>query len=149
METRGEIVAGAAEGGEFVSVRAGGAAGVGDAPMDALGSTWKDGTMLGGGVADGDHCIEALALEFGNGFRAMRGDIDPDFAHGFDSKRTDADGSGPGAVDFKRVAAEMPQEALGHLAANGIAGAEDEDATLGHREIAELGAAGRAAACCI
>src|SRR5207245_3942947 len=109
-------------------------------------SAWKDGPMLGGGVADGDHCIEALAREFGNGFRAMRGDIDTDFAHGFDGKRTDADGSGPGAVDFKRVASEMPQEALGHLAAHGIAGAEDEDARLGHREIAELGAASWATA---
>jgi len=130
-------------------VRAGGAAGVDNAPVDALGSAWKDGTMPGSGVADGDHRVEALALEFGNGFRAMRGDIDTDLAHGFDGKRTDADGGGSGAVDFKRVAAEMPQEAFGHLAAHGIAGAEDEDATLGHREIAELGAAGRAAACCI
>ena len=127
-------------------MRAGGAAGVDNAPVHALGSAWKDGAVFCGRVADGDHRVEALALEFGNGFRAMTADVDPDFAHGFDGKRTDADGGGPGAVDFKRVAAEMPQEALGHLAAHGIAGAEDENATLGHREIAELGAASWATA---
>src|SRR5260370_7021877 len=71
-----QVVADAAERGEFFFLRAGGLAGIPDAPVDALGGTREDGTSFGGGVADGDDRVEALALEFGGGLGTVRGDVD-------------------------------------------------------------------------
>ncbi len=58
----------------------------------------------------------------------MLGNVDTDLAHGFDGERADTDRFGSGAVNFEGVTAEMPEEALSHLAAGRVAGAEDEDA---------------------
>src|SRR5260370_13740003 len=124
-----QVVADAAERGEFFFLRAGGLAGIPDAPVDALGGTREDGTSFGGGVAGGDERVEALALEFGGGLGTVRGDVDADLAHGFDGQRANVTvGLAAGAVHFVGAAAELAKKALGHLAAHAIAGAEDENA---------------------
>ena len=126
---RGEVVADAAESGEFFFVRAGGGAGIPDAPVDELRSARKDGAKLGSGIANGDDGVKLLALEFGGGFGTMGRDVEAEFMHGFDGQRTDiAVGPGSGTVNFVGGAAEMAEEAFGHLASHAIAGAEDEDA---------------------
>jgi hypothetical protein len=74
--------------------------------MDALRSAGKDGAILGSGIANGDHGVEVLTVEFGNGFGALRGDVDADCTHSFDGHWADvAVGPGSGTVDIKGVAA--------------------------------------------
>jgi hypothetical protein len=55
----------------------------------------------------------------------MAGNIDAEFAHHLDRFRPDLAGRDAGARNVKTVAGETPQETFGHLAARGIAGAED------------------------
>lgn len=132
---RGEVVPDAAESGEFFFMRAGGRAGIPDAPMDELRSAGKDGAVIGGGIANSDDGVKVLALEFGDGLGTMGGDVEAEFTHGFDGQRADvAVGPGSGTVDFVGGAAQMAEEAFSHLAAHAIAGAEDEDA-VGHGEV--------------
>ena len=99
--------------------------------MNALGRAREDGALFGGGIAYGDYRVERLTSKFGNGFRAMRGNVDANFMHDFNGQGVDANGFCARAMDVRGAVAEMAQEAFGHLAANAITGAEDEDA-LGH-----------------
>jgi len=80
-QAEGEFVADAAEGCELFFVRAGGVAGISDAPVEAPRSG-KRRAKFRGGIAHGDDRVEAPALEFGNGFGAVSGDVDADLAHG-------------------------------------------------------------------
>ena len=120
----GEVVADAAKDAEFLIVGAGGCGGVGDAPVNALGSAGTDRALLGGVIADGDYSIEALSIEFGNGLRAIRRDVDTNFVHGFDGERMNITaGVAPRAIRLDDTTADMAKKPLSHLAAYAIAGA--------------------------
>ena len=106
-------------------MRAGGRAGVRNALVDALGSARKDRALLGGGIANGDDGIKTLLREFRDGLGTVRGDVDADFSHGCYGEGTDTARVGAGAVNFIGFAAEMAEETFSHLAAHGIAGAEN------------------------
>ena len=93
--------------------------------MNALRGASENGAVFGGGIANGDDRVEVLTVEFGNGFRTMMGNINADFPHGFDGQRIDAHGFCTRAANLIGIANEMAKKALGHLAASGIAGAED------------------------
>jgi hypothetical protein len=133
-EARGKVVANAAEGSKPFLVGTDGCTGIPNAPMNAL-RAGKDGTLFRDGIADGDNRMKVLAFEFGNGFGAVRRNVDADFAHGFDRQRAHvAVGPATRAANFVSAAAEMPEQALGHLAANAIARAKDENSMV-HNEV--------------
>lgn len=125
-------VADPAERGEFPFSSSGRGAGIGDAPVNPARRAGKDGAALGGGIADRYHRIKALAVEFGDGFRALARDVDANLAHRLDGQRTHTNGFGSGTVNFVSISAKMTEQAFSHLAAHGVAGAKDEDSST-HR----------------
>ena len=128
LEARPQVVADAAEGRESFFVRAGSVARVPDTPVNDLRAR-EDGAFLRSGITNSENCVEVLALEFRNRFRALRGNVDANFAHGFDSERADVSaGLASGAVHFVGVATKLAEQAFRHLAAHAVAGAEDENA---------------------
>ncbi len=69
------------------------------------------------------------ALEFRNRFGAVGGDVETDGAHGFAGQLTDVPvGLLPALVPFEGAAAKLAEEAFGHLAADRIAGTENQNA---------------------
>jgi hypothetical protein len=101
--------------------------------MYAFGFAWKYRAILFGVVADSYHVIERLPGKLVDRFRSVRTDIDVDLPHRLDRLRPDEAGDGAGTVDIEAVAGNVPQKTLGHLAAGGVSGAEDEDAfSIGH-----------------
>ena len=76
--------------------------------MQAFRRTEKDGTALLRVVADGQHIIEVLTVEFFNVFRPVRGDIDADFFHDSNRLRPHDAWVRTGALHFKMVSSVMP-----------------------------------------
>lgn len=132
MEVGADLVADLAEGGEAVFFGAGDGGGVREVVVEAVGVAGVDGAGLLGVVADGEDVVEGLVGELVDGFGAVAGKVDAKFGHDADGFRPDEGGSGPGAFDREDVAVVMTEEALGHLAAGGVRGAEDEDALVTH-----------------
>ncbi len=74
----------------------------------------------------------------------MPGDVDPDFGHDLDGDRVDVAGwFRPGALDVDPPSRRAPQDAFGHVAATGIAGAKNQDSRFGgvhdHLALGKLG----------
>ena len=111
-----QVVAGVAECGELFLVCAVYGRRVGQAPMNPFGCSREDGTMLGGAIANRDDRIKSLPLEFHHGFRAVRGNIQPDFAHRFDGQWIYGGWLRAGAANFQAILTQMAQQPLGHLA---------------------------------
>src|SRR5689334_21751735 len=61
-----------------------------EAPVNAVRVHGKDGTLLVGVIADGDHVIKLLSDELVYRLRAMLRDVDPELAHYDDRFRSDA-----------------------------------------------------------
>jgi hypothetical protein len=78
-------------------------------------------------VADGDDIIEQDVLEIIDMFGAMAGNIHTCLSHDADSIGIKAVGFDPGRVGFDEVGLEGARPAFGHLAAAGIAGAQEQD----------------------
>ena len=74
-------------------------------------------------VGDGQ-IIDVLRVLFGN--------VDANFSHHFDGKRIHAVRLDAGGIGFDLIRFEMTGESFGHLAAAGVAGAEQENASC-HR----------------
>lgn len=96
----------------------------------------EDGAMLLRVVADREDVVERLAREFIHVLRALVADVNAELSHYSDGFRANRLGICAGAENFKAITGVVAQKAFGHLAACGIAGAEDEDAKLfqGHLE---------------
>jgi hypothetical protein len=103
-----QVIADLPKGLQSLFVCSRGSAWIPNAPVNTLGGTRKDWTLLGGVVADGDYRNKALAIEFGYGFGSMAGDIDPDFTHRLNSKRVHAYRPDSGAGNIMLTGAHMP-----------------------------------------
>ena len=80
------------------------------------------------GVAtDGHHVIEINVLEGIDMLGFVLRDIDAGFGHDFDGVGIEAMSFDAGGVRFDLIAFELAGKSLGHLAAAGVAGAEEED----------------------
>jgi len=103
-----------------------------EADMDDL-RAGDDGAGFVRGVADGydDIKLHASRGEILRRFGCMPGDIDPHLGHRANGERIQAVRVGSGGVRIEHIAFEGAGEPLGHLAAAGVAGAEEEDAGLG------------------
>ncbi len=100
--------------------------------MNASSAPGKDGAILGGIVADGNDVIELPTCELINRFRAVARYVDIDLAHYGDRLRANERRGDAGALDIESVAGYTTKKALGHLAAGGVARAEDQDAFFFH-----------------
>ena len=60
---------------------------IGDAPMNAPGTTWKDRTGLGHFVAHGNYIGEKSVGELAEVLRAVMADVDAAFTHDLNGKR--------------------------------------------------------------
>lgn len=125
FEPWADEVADLAEGGGLSASGKGG--GVGETVVDALSGAGEDGAGFAGVVADGDDVVEMLAGEFVDRFRAVLRDIDADLAQDFHGKTIQSNRVRAGAKDFEAIPSQVAQDAFCHLAAGGIAGAEDQD----------------------
>ena len=104
-------------------MRAGRVTWIPDAPMDSL-RTRKHWTLFRRRIANGNDRVESLPIEFRNGFGALAGNVDADFAHRFDGHRADvAVGLAPRAVNFIVATAKLAKQSLSHLAPDAISGA--------------------------
>src|SRR5215472_12871879 len=112
-------------------MRAGRVTWIPDAPMDSL-RTRKHWTLFRRRIANGNDRVESLPIEFRNGFGALAGNVDADFAHRFDSQRADvAIRPAPRTVHLIRIAAKPAKQSFSHLAPRAISGAQDKNA-MGH-----------------
>ena len=85
-------------------------------PVNPLSLRREHRAGLFGVATNGDDVIELLARKLNDRFRAMAGDVNPDFLH-------DGDGFGPdfrrlsaGAKDLENTAAIVAKKPFGHLA---------------------------------
>jgi len=79
-------------------------------------------------AANGDDGMHRLFQKFPQGFRAMTGNVNARFGHDFDGERMDKTGwFRAGALDIHKVACRRAQKFFGHVAAAGVAGAEDQN----------------------
>jgi len=78
-------------------------------------------------IAHGNHEVKFLIQIFIHGFLPMAGNIHPDFCNRLNSPRIHPAEVRAGAEHFETVAREVSQKSFGHLAAAGVAGAEEED----------------------
>src|SRR5579863_5564306 len=106
--------------------------GIDEAVVDGHGSSGKNGAEFAGIVTYGKHVIETLAGEIVDVFGAVAAQVDANFLHDGNRFRTDFRRVHARAEDLKAIAGIVPEQALGHLAASGVAGAQDQDALLLH-----------------
>src|ERR1035441_2875628 len=128
-EAVGDLVADAAELGEAV--------GVFEAPVNAAPLEGEHGAAFFGVVAHGDYVVEGRAGEVVDVLGPVAADIDAEFRHHGDGFRPDTAGAGSGGVHLHAIAGHVAEQALRHLTAGGVAGAEDEDA--GFHALTSLG----------
>src|SRR5882672_9413638 len=95
--------------------------------MNDPGFSREYGAIFVGVAADGDDEIERNILEIVDVLGAVLRNIDAGFGHDFDGVGIEAVGFDAGGVGLDLGALEMAGPALGHLAAAGVAGAEEED----------------------
>ena len=86
----------------------------------------KDRTTFLGLVADGDHDIEPLVLEFFNAFRVVVENVNAHFFHHFNCQWIDANRVGSCARHVKPISCQVTKPSFGHLAPTGVARAEEE-----------------------
>ena len=81
-------------------------------------------------IADGNNEVEINAMSLREVLRALGRvgeDVDADFSHGADGEQVEAIRIGPGGVGVDEVSAKSTSKAFGHLAATGIARAQEEN----------------------
>src|SRR4051812_37936082 len=98
--------------------------------MNGFGFAREYGAVFVGVAADGDDEIEINGVEGVDVLGLMMRDIDAGFGHDFDGAGIEAVGLDAGGVGFDFGGFEMAGPTLGHLAAAGVAGAEEEDFEL-------------------
>lgn len=91
-----------------------------------------------GAVANGHDEVEVQVGDVCDGLRRLSGHIHAAFAHDRNGARIDGVRRGASRKRFDAITQQMPGPGLGHLAAAGIAGADEQDtlARLGHDETA-------------
>src|SRR5581483_10896315 len=102
---------------------------VGKAPVQSLGRSGKDGTLLCTRfIANGDDIGEELAgfENVEDRLRFFVRDIDAGFIHDIDNDGIECAGLESGAMRFKRVAAKMIEPRFSHLAAGAVVHADEE-----------------------
>ena len=102
-------------------------AGIREAHVHDLGVPGKDGTLLLGLVADGDHQVELLPGQIVHGFGAVMTDIDPQFTHDLNGPGVDPAGPHPGGEGLNLSGQIVIHQTFRHLAAAGVFGAEKQD----------------------
>ena len=98
--------------------------------MHSFGDARKNGTTLGARfIADGDDMGKKFAgfEDLEDSLRFLLGNIDPHFLHRFDHEWIQRAGFESGALRGERIATEMIQPRLGHLAAGAVVDADEED----------------------
>src|SRR6266851_7678704 len=100
------------------------------APVDSLGVAGKDGTAFVRVIADGDHVVEVLAIEFLNVLGAVARHVDSQLRHHSDRLRANGARLRSCRKDLKPVFAKRTQEAFRHLASCRVSGAENEHPPL-------------------
>ena len=95
--------------------------------MNDFGFAREYGAVFVGVATDGDDEIEINVVERVHVLGLVMGDIHAGFGHDFDGVGIEAVGFDSGRPGLELVAFELAGEALGHLAAAGVAGAEEED----------------------
>ena len=123
---------------EFVEDLLLGALGVGgviEAPMETGHLSGIHRADLVGITADGDDDVDPARQELVHVLGGVRGDIHAGLSHDLDRKGMHIAGwLRTRAKNISRIADRRTQEALGHMAAAGITGAEDKDGGFGaHR----------------
>ena len=78
-------------------------------------------------VADGDHVVELDVGQLVDVLRALARDVDARLGHDLHGVADSAVGRDAGRVGLDHVALQVPRPAFGHLAAAGVAGAEEQD----------------------
>lgn len=89
------------------------------------GPSGKAGAGLLGVAAEGDDIVKIEVREFLKGFGGLPGDIHSGVGHGADGKGIEAVLDDACALGVDDRGLEVPCKALGHLAAAGVAGAEE------------------------
>ena len=74
--------------------------------MYSLRVVWENGTALVRVVADGDHVVEVLAVEFSNVLGAVAGNVYSEFRHHRDRLRANDAGFRAGRDHFEPVSTE-------------------------------------------
>lgn len=128
MEDKGDFVPHAAELLEDFFIGPGGVGGVVESPVIAVYLAGEHGAGLIGVAADGDDGIDLLPEEFVHVLGVVATDVDADFGHGGDGLRVNvASRLRACALDVEDVPCGLAEDSLGHVAAAGVSGAEDED----------------------
>ncbi len=99
--------------------------------MNDFGFSRGNGAVFTGVAAEGDDVVEGDVLEVINVFGLLVGDVDAGLGHDFYGVGVEAVGFDAGGVGLDLAGLEGAGEAFGHLAAAGVAGAEEEDFELG------------------
>jgi hypothetical protein len=129
-----DLVADSAEGGEDLLFGSCGFVGVVEAPEVALALAGEGGADLVDVATDGDDGVDVLVEEFVCAFGSVFGNVEAELGDDVDGERVHAARwVRAGAVNFGFVTDGMLQDGFGHLAAAGVASAEDEDLGCGHR----------------
>src|SRR6202012_266958 len=100
--------------------------------MQPVGCAEKNRTRLASVVANRNHVVEPLTLEFVDMLRAVAGNIDADFSHDCDSFSSYFARFGSCAIDVEPVARIVAQQTFRHLAARRVSSAEDQHALSDH-----------------
>jgi hypothetical protein len=84
-----------------------------------------------GVVADGHDEIEILRRQIGDGLGALAGYVHAGLGHDFHGAGVESVGFDAGGEGVDLIAFQRAGTAFGHLAAAGVAGAEEQDAEFG------------------
>jgi len=98
--------------------------------VQTLGGSGKNrASFRAGFVAHGDDMREKFSRlqDIGDGPRFLLGNIDPGFLHRFHHERVQRPGFEAGAFRRKRIAADVIEPRLGHLAPGAVVNANEED----------------------
>jgi len=95
--------------------------------MNPPGASAEDRTCFVGVVAYGDHIIKGNIAQLIDVLRSLAADVHSGLGHNPDGRRIHAMRLNTGRIRLDLLAFELPRESFGHLAAAGIAGAEEED----------------------
>ncbi len=106
-----------------------------EAVVKSLGSAGKDRAGFFGVIANGDDIVKMMSVELVKVLGTMIGNIDAQFLHHSDGFGTYDAGFGAGAFDVEIISGVVTEKAFGHLAARGVASAEDEHALFIRHEL--------------
>ena len=137
-ENKLDLVSHAAEFRHDFFIRAGSMSRIVKAPVLPVDLARKHRTGLIGVAADGDDRIDFAVQEIVHMLRGVAGNIDVDFGQRCDGFGMNVSGGvRASAVNFHEIAGGCTKDPLGHVAAAGVAGAEDEDVWFFHGLVVE------------